>query len=152
MATKKETEATSEKLHQGDTIPLGEVGKGVPIEVMSEQDIIKAKNSDLDMFMNDMLTILVHPDIADGALPVICPNVNGINQPIIRGRQAKVKRKYVEVLARSRVTRYEQATPDARKPENIQMVESSALTYPFAILDDPHPRGREWLDAILSQK
>lgn len=150
---KKQTEAASEKLKDGDTIPVTEVGTGQPIEVMSEQDIIKFdKAAELDKFMNDILTIIVHPDIAEGSLPVICPNVNGINQPIIRGQKSKVKRKYVEALARARITRYEQATPDARKPENIQMIDSCALAYPFGVLHDPHPRGQQWLDAILAQK
>jgi len=27
----------------------------------------------------------------------------------------------------------------------------TTLTYPFAVLDDPSPRGRVWLDAILAQ-
>jgi hypothetical protein len=149
----KETNVETEKLPKGSSIPIGEVGRGMPIEVMSEQDVVKFKEvAELEKFMNEILTIVVHPDISDGALPVICPNVNGINQPIIRGKQVNVKRKYVEVLARTRTTRYEQATPDARKPENIQMTENAAISYPFAVVHDPNPRGRDWLEAIIAQK
>jgi hypothetical protein len=75
-----------------------------------------------------------------------------LNQPIIRGRQQKVKRKYVEALARCRVTKYEQQVMDPMRPENIQMVERTALSYPFAVIEDPHPNGRAWLESILDQR
>ena len=62
-----------------------------------------------------------------------------------------VKRKYVEALARGRTTKYEQKTMDPSRPENIQMAEKTALTYPFSVLHDPNPKGRAWLKAILAQ-
>ena len=115
------------------------------IQKVSESDVIGEE------FMNDLLEIMVSKDGTPGSYDVITPNVNGINQPIIRGRIQKVKRKYVEALARSRITTYEQLTPDPTNPEKFEMREVTVLTYPFSVLDDPHPKGREWLQNIIAQ-
>ena len=147
--TKKTTEAVTEKLSKGRSTPLGEIGEGEPIEVMAEQDIVRV--TDQEKFANDILSIRVHPDSSEGALPVICPSVNALNQPIIRGVVSNVKRKYVEALARCRITQYQQRVPDAARPENIQMDEVTVIAYPFVVLHDPHPNGREWLESILAQ-
>jgi len=136
----------------GRNMTLGEIGDGKGIEVQSPQDIIKMKaRADLEEFMNQVLTIEVMKDGTQGAYPVITPNVNGINQPIIRGKVQKVKRKYVEALARSRITNYEQEVPDPSKPDVMDMLDITTPTYPFRVTHDPHPRGSEWLQAILDQ-
>ena len=143
----KPTEAHSGKLGKEKAIPISEINAGGGIEPVSENDF--AKKADQESFANDILTIIVAQDNSKDALPVIVPAVNGVNQPIIRGQKLGVKRKFVEALARCTTTTYEQATPDPRKPQNIQMIERTALTYPFTVYNDPHPNGREWLQAIL---
>jgi len=147
----KEVDAINEKLPKNESIAVSEIGKNdAPIERMSENDF--AKDMEMEVFMNQLLTVIVHPSTEEGSLPVVTPNVNGINQPIIRGVQSKVKRKYVEALARSRITKYKQRVPNPMRPENIQMDENTVLTYPFSVIEDPHPDGRVWLEAILAQK
>ena len=143
------TEATSEKITQAPSMHLGEIGNPGSIERVSEKDFVV--QAELEKFMNEVLTILVHQGHEEGAYDVITPNVNGINMPIIRGREAKVKRKYVEALARSRITKYTQQQ-DQRNLENIAMLDNTVLTYPFAVLHDPHPHGAAWLDAIINQR
>jgi len=145
----KYTEVVNEKLAQGKSMSLGEIGDPGPIEKVAENDFIKS--AQLEAFMQEVLTILVHPSSEEGALDIAPPQVNGLNQPIIRGVESKVKRKYVEALARCRVTKYEQRVQNASRPENIQMVEKCTLSYPFAVLHDPNPNGRAWLEAIMSQ-
>lgn len=127
---------------------LGEIGKE-PIESVSEKDFVKA--ADLEDFMNQKLLIRVHEDNSPNALPVIVVNVNGVNQPIVRGERQYVRRKYVEALARGTHTRYEQQTTDPSRPENIQMVERTAITYPFTVYEDPHKNGAAWLESILRE-
>ena len=142
---RKPTEAVTEKLTQEASIGINEIGEDRVIEQASENDIA------MEAFMDDELTIHVSESREEGAYTVITPSVNAVNQPIIRGRQQKVKRKYVEALARSRITEYEQLVQDPSKPENIQMVPRSSVTYPFAVIHDPHPNGAEWLNQILAQ-
>jgi hypothetical protein len=132
----------------GRTGALGEIGKE-PIEPVSEKDFVKA--AELEEFMNQKLLIRVAEDNSPNSLPVIVVSVNGINQPIIRGQRIPVRRKYVEALARGTHTRYEQQTPNPSRPENIQMVERTAITYPFTVYEDPHPNGAAWLESILKE-
>ena len=145
----KRTEVHNDKLGKDRIMEQGEIGASPPIEKVSENDFIK--KAELESFMNDILTIVVHPSQEEGALDFAPPQVNGVNQPILRGRNSQVKRKYVEALARCRTTKYVQQVIDPSRPENIQMKEMTTLTYPFAVLDDPSPIGRKWLDAITSQ-
>ena len=147
--SKKETDATSESLGKGRVLESSEFGDPGPIEKVTENDFVKA--AALEAFMNEALTVLVHEDPSDNAVENPCPSVNGINQPFIRGKEQKVKRKYVEALARGRVTKYEQRVTDASRPENVQMAEKTALVYPFSVLHDPNPNGRAWLKSILAQ-
>jgi len=144
----KTIEAVNEKLGKGKAMDLGEIGDPGPIEQTAEKDFVKS--AELEKFMNDIITIIVHESSEEGSLDIATPQVNGLNQPIIRGVESKVKRKYVEALARNRITKYVQRVQDPSKPENIQMVEKTTLACPFAVLHDPHPNGRKWLEAILN--
>lgn len=131
----------------GPTLGLPEIGKGLGIELVTD---FKGPG-DMEIFMDEIVMIYVYPDGQQGSLEVICPTVNGINQPIIRGFEQRVKRKYVEALARSRITNYRQEVADPSRPESIQMKPISALTYPFVVREDRNPKGRAWLEAILAQ-
>jgi len=105
----------------------------------------------LEAFMNERVLIHVYTDGTGGALEVITPTVNGVNQPIIRGRDQYVKRKYVEVLARSKIITYRQEVADPSRPENIQMTPLPNITAPFVVREDKNPKGRAWLEHILAQ-
>lgn len=145
----KQTDAHDGELGKGRELDLDEIGDPGPIEKASDTNFVE--EAELEAFMNEKVTIVVSTSSEDGALDVIIPTVNGINQPIIRGKEIRVKRKYVEALARGRTTRYEQRVMDPSRPENIQMIERTSLTYPFSVTHDPNPKGRAWLQAILQQ-
>lgn len=147
---KKHTNAHNGNLGKGKSLELNEIGDPGPVEKVSETDFGK-KEMELEAFMNEVLTVVVHDDASENSVQHPCPNVNGINQGFIRGQEQKVKRKYVEALARGRVTKYEQKTPDPTKPDMIQMQDRTALVYPFSVIHDPNPAGREWLKSILAQ-
>ncbi len=132
----------------GLPLSINEIGKGKGVELVTENDVVAVAQ---EAFLNEPVKINVHADSAQGALDVVVVTVNGINQPIIRGRDQVIKRKYVAALARSRVTNYEQQVPDPRQPENIQMLPKVTLTYPFTVREDKNPRGAAWLDALLRQ-
>ena len=143
-------EIIAEKAAKGTDYAIDEIGEGKPIERVSENDFEEAAK--LEEFMHQELTIVVAKDASPGAYdPVPAGPVNGKNQFVKRGVPQKVKRKYVEALARSRVTSYTQDVPDPRKPEVIHMRDNTALTYQFSVIHDPHPNGAEWLQAILDQ-
>lgn len=148
MARPKNTDVVNETIAQGKEIPLSEIGVGVDIEKVS--DVNFKDVAELEAFMHEILTIVVHQDRDEGSLDVISPNVGGINQPIVRGVNSKVKRKYVEALARTRTETFIQAQ-DQADLSNIKMVPRAVVTYPFSVINDPNPIGREWLEGILRE-
>jgi hypothetical protein len=137
----KAVEASVEKER---TFPLDEVGKTNEIDVPG-----KGVNVDEEAFANEILTVRVATSALDPA--PVHTSVNGIAQYFVRGYKQKVKRKYVEALARARSYTYAQEVADPRDPSNIRMVERTVLSYPFEILHDPNPKGREWLERILAE-
>lgn len=150
MAGRKK-EIIAESVAQAKARTLDEVGGSEPIERVAEGDLIGAVET--EAFMNQKLTVIVMPDPAEGALPVITVNVNGVNQNFIRNRAQQVKRKYVEALARSRITAVDQK--EATNPMELavlDLTQISSLAYPFTVIADPSPEGAEWLMDLLNQE
>ena len=104
-----------------------------------------------EAFMNELVTIEVHASTDENQAPHLIVNVNGTNMPILRGVPTTVKRKYVEVLARMKETRYNQVTPNPAAPDVSEMRARTALAYPFTLLEDSNPKGRAWLNHILAE-
>ena len=95
-----------------------------------------------EKFMNEPVTILVHSTTDENQAPHVVVNCNGINQPIMRGIPTEVKRKYVEILARMRETKYTQVTPNPAAPDVSEMQARTALAYPFDLVEDRNPKGQ----------
>lgn len=104
-----------------------------------------------EAFMNEMVTVMVHPTTDENQPPHVIVNCNGTNQPIIRGVPTIVKRKYVEILARMKETKYTQVTPNPSAPDVTEMRARTALAYPFDLMEDKNPRGRGWLQNVLAE-
>ena len=145
---KKETEVA--EVAQRDPIDTTEIGDPGPVEKVAESAFITGE-VELEAFMNEMLEVIVMEDANPNAVENPSACVNGVNQFFIRGQKQRVKRKYVEALARGRTTTYKQRTPDPTRPENIQMVERTGIVFPFAVVHDPNPKGPAWLEAIKNQ-
>ena len=129
------------------------------IEITDDQPVVEtvAESRDFrdlaadEAFMNELVTVLVHSTTDENQAPHVIVNCNGMNQPIIRGVPTKVRRKYVEILARMKETRYTQVTPNPAAPDVSELRPRSGLAYPFDLQDDPNPRGRAWLANVLAE-
>ena len=96
-------------------------------------------------------TVAVYP------LPALYPAstnyvlaVNGTNQPVFRDVPTTIKRKYVEVLARMKETKYRQV----RNPielDRSELVPRTGPIYPFEVIRDDNPKGRAWLRSIIAE-
>lgn len=120
------------------------------IETLTETKDFSTLASE-ESFMNELVTITVHSTTDENQSPQVIVNVNGTNQPIIRGYPTSVRRKYVEVLARMKETKYSQITRNASAPDQIDMVARHGLCYPFDLVEDTNPRGRAWLQHVLAE-
>jgi hypothetical protein len=146
----KYLEAHNEMLSKPHSIPMSEIGENPPIEQVAERDFVKT--AELEKFMHEDLVIMVHPTGEEGSYDMVPIQVNRINCPIQRGVPVVVKRKYVEILARCRNTKYHQRLTDPGRPDAMVMEEKTVLSYPFAVIEDKNPRGRVWLEAILKER
>jgi len=104
-----------------------------------------------EMFMNEMVEVMVHSSTDENQSPHVILNCNGTNQPIMRGVPTRVRRKYVEILARMKETKYSQVTRNPAAPDQIDMIARHGLAYPFELLSDDNPRGRAWLQNVLAE-
>lgn len=108
---------------------------------------------DAEAFNHEVLTIKVHDSTDEDDEPVPSVINGGTSQYFIRGRSQPVKRKFVEVLARMKTTRYtQQIVKDGNGDEHYSMVPHTALRFPFSVEHDPSgKRGEEWLKKILAE-
>jgi len=104
-----------------------------------------------EAFMNEMVEVMVHSSTDENQAPHVILNCNGTNQPIQRGVPTRVRRKYVEILARMKETKYSQVTRNPAAPDQIDMIARHGLAYPFEMLSDENPRGRAWLQNVLAE-
>jgi hypothetical protein len=126
------------------------VDDGQQVEAVVTSEFGKAASE--EAFMHEELVINVAEPLSEEEGRHVVLNVNGTVMPIERGKDVMVKRKYVEVLARCKETRYKQPTRDMGNPEaGNQLIGRTALTYPFAVIEDRNPIGRAWLKAVLAE-
>ena len=100
-------------------------------------------------FMEELVEVEVHESTDPNAEPIVDLYCNGVPQRFIRGQVQTVKRKFVQILAQTRPT---SVTSSVRK-EGDQVFnrinKHSAMRYPFRVVRDDNPRGRDWLRNIL---
>lgn len=143
------------------------VGQDRPLDVPVEGSIRDLMRSDQEIeivpgpalgdyaaelaFNEELVEVIVHESTDKNAEPVVDLYCNGVPQRFVRGRVQTVKRKYVEILARARITAM---TTDVQiQGENVvnRINKHTALRYPFSIRRDANPKGADWLNKILQE-
>lgn len=103
-------------------------------------------------FMEDVLLVRVHESTnpTDEPLPAVWND--GVSQYFIRGQEQHVKRKFVEVLARLKKTAFSQIKRvNGVGDEEYAQIPHTSLLYPFAVIEDPSPRGSAWLRSVMQE-
>lgn len=122
------------------------------IETIAESDIATLARE--EAFMNMKIKIRLATTTDENAPPFATVTVNspGNRSQIPRGVACLVPRSHVEVLARMRETKYRQPARNMMDPEpGNELIGRSAMVYPFEVLEDPHPKGRAWLERVLGE-
>lgn len=141
-------DAGNMELPKDEPLDLSEVHGGkIEIEAIN---IANKDAFELEKFMNEPVSILVHESTDENTVMAIPLGVSGTIQWVVRGVEMTVKRKYVEVLARARTTVYKQSQAkfditDSR-PEP-----KTAMSYPFSVVKD-NAKGASWLREIINQR
>lgn len=103
------------------------------------------------LFYEQEVLICITPSADKNAEKIIDVYNGGTPQRLIRGHWTKVKRKYVEVLARAKP--YGVSTPeivDGNGNRTTKIETTTGLRYPFE-MKDPNPVGQAWLQSILQE-
>jgi hypothetical protein len=149
MTKKKEVHVQASDLKQPPVMTLNEYGERPGVERVAERSLIP--EAELAAFMEDLIDIIVSPGYSEESLPVITPGVMGVNQPIIRGLPQRVKRKYVEALARGTRTGFSQVR-DMYNLEKCDLKPNTVTVAPFTVIRDPAgERGTRWLRGIYTE-
>ncbi|MFA6972408.1 MAG: hypothetical protein WC208_13565 [Gallionella sp.] len=102
-------------------------------------------------FMNEIVTVRVHPTTDKNANPFPEVFVNGRVQRFVRGAEQKVRRCFVEVLARAKGTTFDNVkSKDPEGEDKYSYPTHTAEVYPFVVINDT-PKGEAWLKSVLAQ-
>jgi len=103
-------------------------------------------------FMEEVVEIEIVSATSENEPPCVILNVNGTNQPVWRGLPTSVRRKYLEVLARMKETRFSQAPTNYINPEQSNALQPrTGQVYPFQVLSDKNTKGAALLRRILAE-
>ena len=103
-------------------------------------------------FNEEPVDVVVHESTDKNEQMLVDVYCNGVPQRFIRGQQQTVKRKFVEILARARQTSISTTTAaQGQDGEVVNRVNKyTAVRYPFSVVYDPSPKGRDWLKKVLA--
>lgn len=102
-------------------------------------------------FMNEEVTVRVHPSTDKNANPFPEVFVNGRVQRFVRGAEQKVRRCFVEVLARAKGTTFDNVKmKDPEGEDKYVYPTHTAEVYPFVVIGDT-PKGDVWLKRVMAQ-
>jgi hypothetical protein len=106
----------------------------------------------LEAFMMEMVLVEIAPTNDKNAELVVTPNVRGVPQNMLRGKQQWIKRCYLECLARAKdVGISTQEYVNFQGDKSTKIVRNAGLLYPFRVIEDKNPRGAAWLQQILAE-
>lgn len=115
-----------------------------PITEREFKDIVE-----YEKFMADGVVIEIHESTDKNAPPVVAAGVNGDVRWFPRGVPIRVRRKHVEVLARSQEMRFKTAqNKDVESDNAMTTVRKTGACYGFSVLKDSDPRGYAWLQRV----
>ena len=122
--------------------------------IISDQSIEPVVSQNFDKtvseeaFMNELVEVTIAESTDESVANHIVLDVNNLKQPIFRGVPTRIRRMFVEVLARCKETKYTQVQ-NPYELDRHDMRTRTALAYPFQTFDTP--KGNAWLKAVLAE-
>lgn len=150
---KRSVNTQEQKVGQDQSYDLpvsGPVGDLEPDIIHCDAPRMKSKAKEL-AFMDETVAVRIHDTGNKNEEQYVEVDNGGIPQFVERGKWQKVKRKFVEVLARAKAgsvstPEFENAAGD--RATRIQVTQ--ALKYPFEMRDN-NPDGHVWLQRVLAE-
>jgi hypothetical protein len=102
-------------------------------------------------FMNEEVIVLVHESTDKNSNPFPEVWVNGRVQRFVRGNEQRVRRCFVERLARAKLTTFGNVKTKNVDGEDTYVYPShTGSAYPFAVIGDSE-KGKAWLKKVLAE-
>jgi hypothetical protein len=103
-------------------------------------------------FDMEPITIHVHEVSDEYADQMFDAAVNGKSYLFVRNREYTVPRCVVEVLAQAKPFTYRnEEYTDGDGVKKVRYPRSTGLRYPFSVIHDPNPMGKDWLRSVMSR-
>lgn len=102
-------------------------------------------------FMNEEVTVMIHESTDKTASPFPEVWVNGRVQRFVRGAEQKVRRCFVERLARAKLTTYDNVkSKNVDGDDTFVYPSHTGLLYPFVVIGD-NDKGKSWLKRVMAE-
>jgi hypothetical protein len=125
-------------------------GQNIEAVIAHQKDLARIVKE--EAFLNEPVTIHIESTGNENEPPSFVLNVNGLSQPIFRDVDITMRRCFVEVLARCKETKFIPQEADMRNPLATNIPRGkTGFTYPFRVIEDKNPIGREWLNAVRAE-
>ena len=109
-------------------------------------------SAEYEKFMNDYLEIIVAASSDKNAPPMVPVGVNGKQVWLPRGQNIEIRRYFVERLLRAQPRDFKTVNDQDFAAETAtRIAESIGTSYPISIINDPDPRGRDWVNMVSLQ-
>lgn len=113
---------------------------------------VNQEQLDMLAFAAQKVTIVINPSTDKNAEDPVYIGNNGTPMWLKRNVSHTIERRFVESLARAKITTYTQRDEtDPNGVRHVINVPHTACRYPFRVEHDPHPRGGDWLKSILQE-
>lgn len=157
VSIRKTFETDEQQIGQDNPRRLKSVGPASEALEEAHFDVVdRPVNKDkLDMiaFMEEELVVRVADTTDPTMMPIPCVINDGVRQYFIRGQEQTVKRKFVEVLARCKITKFtQQLEKDGNGNDTYVNYPHTVLMCDFSVLHDPNPKGPAWLKNLLQEQ
>ncbi len=119
-------------------------------DIVTEISSVNKNYLDELAFMEEELLIQLSPSSDKNAPNLVSASVNGVTVWLEVGKPTKVKRKFAEVLARCKSDAIDTIVQTASNGDSVnEFTRRTSLKHPFSVLNDPSPRGYEWVTQIF---
>jgi len=103
-------------------------------------------------FMNEEIDVHIHSVQDKNAEQIFELFINGQREVFRRNERKKVKRRFVDLLARLKPTTFtHREVTSSEGGRDVVYDQHTGLRYPFSVMNDPHPRGADWLRSVLNE-
>lgn len=117
-----------------------------------DPDLMPKTQADRVAFFEEPLEIRIEPGRERNPQKIVPLGVNGETKWVPIGIPVRLRRKFVEVLARSQpyTVRTDVGSAMEQNPHN-RLERETYRAHPFSVLHDPNPNGAAWLSKVMAE-